>query len=807
MPGNAQRGFKHGTKVLEMTIGEESRAKESRIGRRDSLLYECYLKSIEVLGESISQTKRFYEHPNSHGFDNYYTNVIVFDGARGRGKTSAMLTFGKTLDSLNRLTQYAGVRDRESIMREVFDSPSEELVAVVNNLGNPNFVVLPPIDPTILNKSHDLLSTFTARLYQKAQEWWESDEYGRSTSGMYSSAPTASSYAAKDNFLNDIKECYTAISALNEKGAIGSWSMSQLSKMGAASVLAMRFHDAVCSLLEMHRLTPANSFVVLQIDDADMTFANVYEILEDMRCFLKIPNLVVLMAADLTMIENLVRQNFIEEMKHSTDLIQELTEQYMIKSFPLRRQIALPNLNDVLHYNVHRVGLRVWTDERQEVDFFSELYEDEEGGQKTALCMSTSLLRMLYRRTGILLDDTKGYYPWLLPVSQRSIAGFVGLLQKMKHVKRLEKLDTLFRFGSIERDAQLSFYYPSVSIDTTFGEYVHDLENWLANVRMFEYYLLHDWTLVALTHDEGVQFRRIARSSIWDRRIATFKALEALGVKDPKYYDAVKSFAVLTSALDEYKKRHGPRFSYSVRVLESLFAQEYILETLQGTYSNMNASTLVEEANKLDFYTSFPGLKSYYSGNLALDKLAVSKDLLGGVREATRGLCHILFDVTTETKPKSDEECCVRLDAPLFKSLYAVDEEVKSVGRASLEEAGLNGYFDTLLLLQDFMLFLASNWDALRNVIRYFKDADVDALVEGNDPESFTEGLVKLYEHSIDTLLGTINESVLKELGERIALWLKKDGQVDSIPSANGEDAAGTTTGEDPEQPQAAAEA
>lgn len=787
MREDGERNFAPGTKVLQMIIGEESRAKESRIGRRDSLLYECYLKSFEVLSETIGHAKRFYQHPNNYSLENYYTNVIVFDGARGRGKTSAMLTFGKALEGLSLLTQATNARDRKRIYSEVFDCPDDQLIATVENLGNSSFVVLPPIDPTILNKSHDLLTTFTARLYQMAQTWWESDRWAQAPTGVRNVSISTLPYEAKDAFLDDIKKCYLAISGLKDNDGPGTWSMSQLSKMGAASELSKCFQGAVCSLLKLNNMNPERSFVVLQIDDADMTFRNVYKILEDMRCFLKIPNLVVLMAADLTMIENLVRREFMEETKYGEDLIQEMTEQYMIKYFPLRRQVALPDLNDVLHHDVKHVGMRVWTDESRQEEFFSELYEEGGGAlsEGNALCMSTTLLRMLFRRTGILLDDTKGYYPWLLPVSQRSLAGFVGLLHKMRRVKRLDKLDGIFSSDNVVDGLdRLLLYYPCAVLDDDLDEYVADLDNWLSNVRLLEYYLLHDWVLAALTHEEGVQFRKIAHSSIWDRRITTYKALEGFGQDVKVKYNNTKDFNGLTEALKEYKKEHGPRFSYAVRVLESLFAQEYILETLWGRFSETDLSENMEDVIRGDLYIPFPGLRSLYYGKLILNSMYVDDSSLQEFIQDEPELYKSLFrDAESE-----EFTCYIQLDAPLFNSLYMAAKG-SGVKHGTIMETDNNRFLNRLLPLQDLMLFLASNWDAMRNVIKYLHNNFNSSYMSINDSERLRDDIKTLYKGAIRELLGTINPSVLDALAINTTSWLDKDIKESAIPAGGGDDA------------------
>src|SRR5699024_3565272 len=59
------------------------------------------------------------------------------------------------------------------------------------------------------------------------------------------------------------------------------------------------------------------SLLVISIDDADVNTARVYDLLEDVRKYLQMPNVVVMMAANMTQLESTVEQHFLRQYETS----------------------------------------------------------------------------------------------------------------------------------------------------------------------------------------------------------------------------------------------------------------------------------------------------------------------------------------------------------------------------------------------------------------------------------------------------------------------------------------------------------
>lgn len=103
-------------------------------------LIESYLKGIAGLKDTTATLKHSLENCN---------NIIVFDGERGSGKTSCMLSM------VNMLT---------------LDNHSK-LATPDKYVSQKQFVTIPMLDPSFFDNEHNVLSLFVSSLYSAYREW------------------------------------------------------------------------------------------------------------------------------------------------------------------------------------------------------------------------------------------------------------------------------------------------------------------------------------------------------------------------------------------------------------------------------------------------------------------------------------------------------------------------------------------------------------------------------------------------------------------------------------------------------------
>ena len=77
----------------------------------------------------------------------YPNNIVVFDGERGSGKTSCMLSVTKMLTE-----------------------ESNEPYKIFKKLSDTNFVMLPMLEPSFFDNEHNVLDLFVSQLYKEFSE-------------------------------------------------------------------------------------------------------------------------------------------------------------------------------------------------------------------------------------------------------------------------------------------------------------------------------------------------------------------------------------------------------------------------------------------------------------------------------------------------------------------------------------------------------------------------------------------------------------------------------------------------------------
>lgn len=109
-----------------------------------------------------------------------------------------------------------------------------------------------------------------------------------------------------------------------------------------------------------------NGVLVLQIDDVDLSTGRAHRILEDIRRYLFVPQVVVLLAVDMSQLEGAVEQNFIKEFSDSLrnhgivglDDCHDMMERYLDKLLPSTKQVHLVNVNDEIKRSYHGLQIR-----------------------------------------------------------------------------------------------------------------------------------------------------------------------------------------------------------------------------------------------------------------------------------------------------------------------------------------------------------------------------------------------------------------------------------------------------------------
>lgn len=420
---------------------------KDEIQNKAEFMYPAYRRAKEIIENIIANS--FCLLSKGHLLDmdlyRYSGNIIAISGRRGQGKTSTMLTLSNALTKEQKNNQEKGW------------------------LAGTSFIALDPIDPTVLESGQSPLMLILSRMYRMAENAWNS---GRDN-GKYDRY----SENEKNKLINLFQKCLTGINASkNEKRdhLAGLYEMHELSD---SAQLKRCFYDLSEQLLSFcSNSSRGNKYLIIQLDDTDFQIERSYEILEDIRRYLTLPNILIIMATDLEILYDVIAQHFFKQMSvaKSNKLIsrQELmnhTHKYLDKLIPPSNIVTLPQMD-----------LAMMDSESFHLVFKKDDQEVLKGAKD--LPFHSAVFWLLYEKTGIMLikeETAKAFLPGTL----RGLSQLLNFLAQMDdiHEEKPEKLrDRKSILHALKRMTEIQDY----------------------NLERFEAYFLSTWLKSKLTNEK-----------------------------------------------------------------------------------------------------------------------------------------------------------------------------------------------------------------------------------------------------------------------------------------------------------------
>lgn len=304
-----------------------------------------------------------------------------------------------------------------------------------------------------------------------------------------------------------------------------SFTLEGLNEKSLALKMHTGMHDLVKSYLNFYNIvngTHVNRLVLL-IDDIDMTVSHAPEMLEQLRKYLDIENVVILMSANLAQLYNEMREHYSQAFKETLKDrnqalyidVEDLANKYLLKLFPTSRRVRVEHsvkqlIEANLEINVdlssgHIVQL---SDARGTFYGNYEMDEGEVGGSldynsivvaKSKLSeikekqsvkgkLQNVILSLIWEKTRLLFipkDPDNVLHP-IIPTNLRELMQFLDMLTSLEEVKYKEGEKT-----------------PKLFWDRTAYESCKN------NVAKFKKYFLHNWIPSHLPVEEELVFNNI----------------------------------------------------------------------------------------------------------------------------------------------------------------------------------------------------------------------------------------------------------------------------------------------------------
>lgn len=498
-------GVTSGKKVIEILYSHEYRLlANDNIYDYTKFFYPVYQKSVELIKEIHSYPKGS-DKDTSDNFctDNrisYPNNLIMYCANRGGGKSSAMLSFGNALKQIN-------------------DSMEESKCSKAKfwgELSKCRFSVLDAIDPTSLCEKEVIMKIILSRLFLEVRNLFKKKE-------KESISCDQRSKGCEYELINKFRECYKFINVINgsdkkydDEETDGS--LDDLASLGDSSNLKERFHELIELYLKYKYQTDKiqNKYLVIQIDDADLNAKMSYDIIEDLRRYCIAPNVIILMAVNMSQMHQVIEKHFVDEFSSLLNIkdpsgdaspfvslanIKDMAVKYINKVMPAAHQIYLPEIDDYLQNNPSDLRLRYIKEcyEDSRLDDLLKYTDSEKEKEDMVIGYQERVLRLVYLKTGIAMVKPRSYTHNFMPQSMRELTHFLSFMCSLPNLN--SELNYAELFALLNQDtAWRKPKQMNYSVFDAKGE----LEKRQNNLEAFERYFINNWCDTNLSKSDNV---------------------------------------------------------------------------------------------------------------------------------------------------------------------------------------------------------------------------------------------------------------------------------------------------------------
>lgn len=394
-------------------------------------------------------------------------NRILFTGQRGCGKTSVMRS----------LADYLSSEDIE-INSEKYPKDDDGVPYVVK------FSCLPMVDPSHFDNNNNILLTVITSMFSEAKKKMNDDKDGGDTS-------------YREELLKQFEKVFKSLDSI--KSEVSSYTLESLNRKSDAEDLKDKMKDLVNKYLRFKGCGDGDGArLVLLIDDIDMSVSYASEMLEQLRKYLELDNLVILMSANLGQLSNEMREKYSSAFQYtlkdsnqalSID-VEDLATKYLLKLFPTSRRINVErHVEQLLKTNLIVEG---WNDNNKNENQTDNSKTKDDGSQGEGDFQKV-ILSLIWSKTRLLFipKDSKNTLHPIIPTNLRDLAQFLDMLTSLPNVR------SKYLHENTKKEEPKLFAYKK------------DYEDCEHNLQVFKNYVMKTWIPNHLKVDEELVFHNI----------------------------------------------------------------------------------------------------------------------------------------------------------------------------------------------------------------------------------------------------------------------------------------------------------
>lgn len=420
--------------MAKITIikGEEFKISVKEQITSDDLFIAQYGRAAVMLDEiaGASEGKHIKKEFWSWKSQDFENNIIAFCGERGEGKSSAMMTF----------------------VNAVYTQPEKNrgIFSECRNLKQVYFAEPVVIDPSLFDDVHNVLDIVLAKIYRNFYNRYNLDN-------QYTDEWT------RERLLDRFQKVYRYVSLINNQKQMlddefdYEGNISKLTKMGESTNLKEELAGLIEDYLEFMDEREGNRQLLIAIDDLDLCSANAYKMTEQIRKYLVIPHVCVIISVRIGQLELCIREKNLKDFAESyksrdgeTCLqlereVQEMARRYVSKLIPASRRIYLPKVQRFK-------DVQIICKESRNGRVLLDSWNLQAAGQNSGLNFTMAMLDLIYERTGMRFLLQPNGISYLLPNNLRDIISWILMISEMEeprgrdevYIQNIEKFEAYF---------------------------------------------------------------------------------------------------------------------------------------------------------------------------------------------------------------------------------------------------------------------------------------------------------------------------------------------------------------------------
>lgn len=399
-------------KKLIFNQGDETRPKFEDLTNAEtynsSIFSDIYDRAFSLIKE-ISNPARNVN--NKHNRER--NNIIAFIGERGSGKTSCLKSIYYSLDR-----------------------HGKELPAPISDINISYNNQLPIIDPSYIDEQSNIIEIVIAHMFRTFKNVVDNNKHTFEGDNLTKKRDLVKKF-------QDVKEALDCTKSRDSK-SVSNDSIEQLSKLASGSNL----HDSMERLVECYLdyfkpTSDKNSqMLVIAIDDLDVQTNHTYQMVEQIRKYLIIDNVIILMGVKLVQLSDLIKKKFLGDFsdKNKELEVEDMVARYLIKLLPLSHRLNLPNYNDMPEVElaiVSYAGVDAYGDDNTKNNTDQDnksLQESKHKQSEEIINLHETVLALIYNKTGLMFYNFN-QESLIVPHNLRELLNLIALLNNMGNNK------------------------------------------------------------------------------------------------------------------------------------------------------------------------------------------------------------------------------------------------------------------------------------------------------------------------------------------------------------------------------------